>query len=398
MTSWNCKRSITSVWSRWSDSSICRAAAVRVWPSILGMAGTIFLAGERAALPMLSFLYPQPSFGCFRNSRDSVHSGWEPLSRLTRRTSDANDPHETSLRPVRPRTGPPPGGLRPRLRGSHPDPERGDPRGPRRSRRHRHRADRVREDGRVPAADLAETVEATSGANPCPRPLADPRARGPDRGRPPRPREGDADPRARRVRRRRHGRPGARPPLRRRRGRRDPRPSPRPYVPTERRLPRAPGPRPRRGGSHARHGIPAGRPPDRRRAPAGPPDPPLLRDDAAGDRSPVPDDHAEPRPDLGLPAPSASDDDPPRGLPGPAAPEDLPPGEAPRPGGHDVRPRVRPHEAAGGPRGPAGRPGRLRRRPHPRGPEPEPARDRPRGLPERAAPDPDCDGRRRPPP
>src|SRR2546429_389055 len=114
----------------------------------------------------------------------------------------------------------------------------------------------------------------------------------------------------------------------------------------QRRLPRPPGPRPRRGGADARHGLPAGRPRDCRCAPAGPPDPPLLRDDAAGDRGPVPHDHAEPRPDLGLPAPSASDDDPPRGLPGPAAPEDVPPRPAPRPGGHDVRPRVRPHEAA----------------------------------------------------
>src|SRR5947199_119096 len=206
--------------------------------------------------------------------------GWEPLSRLARRTGDACNPHATSLRPVRPRTGPPPGGLRPRLRGSHPDPERGDPRGPRRSRRHRHGPDRVREDGRVPAANPAEAVEATSGANPRPRPLADPRARGPDRGRPPTPGEGDADP--------------------------------------------------------------------------------------------------------------------PRGLPGPAAPEDLSPREAARPRGHDVRPRVRPHEATRGPRGPAGRPGRLRRRPDPRGPEPESARDRPRRLPERAAPDPHRDGRRGP--
>src|SRR5947208_10283369 len=356
-----------------------------------GMADATFLAGERAALPMLSFLYPQPSFGCFRNSQDSVHSGWEPLSRLTRRTSDANDPHETSLRPVRPRTGPPPGGLRPRLRGSYADPERGDPRGPRRSRRHRHRADRVRKDGRVPLADPAETVEATSGANPRPRPLADPRARGPDRGRPPWPGQGDPDPRSRRVRRRRDGRTGARSPRRGRRRRRDPRPSPRPHVPAQRRLPRPPGPRPRRGGSHARHGLPAGRPPDRRCAPAGPPDPPLLGDDAAGDRGPVPDDHAEPRPDLGLPAPPASHDDPPRGLPGPAAPEDVPPGPAPRSRGHDVRPRVRPHQPAGGPPSPAGRPGRFRGRPDPRGPEPESAGDRPRRLPERTAPDPDRD-------
>src|SRR5436309_10573555 len=37
MISWNCRRSMTSVWSRRSDSSICRAAAVRVCPSIFVM-------------------------------------------------------------------------------------------------------------------------------------------------------------------------------------------------------------------------------------------------------------------------------------------------------------------------------------------------------------------------
>src|SRR5207249_4457110 len=83
---------------------------------------------------------------------------------------------------------------------------------------------------------------------------------------------------------------------------RDARPSPRSYVPPQRRLPRAPGPCPRRGGSDARHGFPPGCPEDRRRPPTGATDPPLLRDDGSGDRDALADDHAQSRPHLRVPA------------------------------------------------------------------------------------------------
>src|SRR2546422_797577 len=94
-------------------------------------------------------------------------------------------------------------------------------------------------------------------------------------------------------------------------------------------------------------------------------------------------------------APS-SVDDPPRGLSCPAAPQDLPARPSPRERGHAVRPGLRPHEAARGPRGPAGRPSGLRRRANPRGPQSESARDGSRRIPKWTAPGPRRDRRRGP--
>src|SRR5207247_4590854 len=133
---------------------------------------------------------------------------------------------------------------------------------------------------------------------------------------------------------------------------------------------------------------PPGRPRDRSRRPSGTSHPPLHPDDGAGDHDALPDDHAQSPPNPRLPATPAAFDDPPRSLPGSPTPEDIPARPPARPGRHDVGPRLRPHEAARGPRGPAGRPSRFRRRTNPRGPQSEPAGDGSRRIPKLTPPGP----------